>query len=126
MSNLLSFIEGSRAGNTRGEFAATKGRNDSLVLEADEAMIALVGAVGSFVFTTEAHLLPLTLARLSNRTAMPVGLRQNFFPFNQCQINLNFQLKEGQRDDPVDEDVEYANSCPSTIFLFPNDKVSEY
>ena len=82
--------------------------------------------VDSFVFTTEAHLLPLTLARLSNRTAMPVGLRQNFFPFNQCQINLNFQLKEGQRDDPVDEDVEYANSCPSTIFLFPNDKVSEY
>ena len=28
--------------------------------------------VNDFVFTTEAHLLPLSLARLSNKTAVPV------------------------------------------------------
>ena len=29
--------------------------------------------ISSFVFTTEGHLLPLSLARLSNRTAVPVS-----------------------------------------------------
>ena len=28
--------------------------------------------INDFVFTTEAHLLPLSLARLSNKTAVPV------------------------------------------------------
>jgi hypothetical protein len=30
--------------------------------------------INDFVFTTEAHLLPLTLTRLSNRTVMPVSV----------------------------------------------------
>lgn len=33
--------------------------------------------INSFIFTTEAHLLPLSLARLSNKTAVPV--RKRFF-----------------------------------------------
>lgn len=37
-------------------------KDEDLILDIDE-----------FVFTTEAHLLPLTLARLSNRTAVPVS-----------------------------------------------------
>ncbi len=32
----------------------------------------LIIDINSFVFTTEAHLLPLSLARLSNRTVVPV------------------------------------------------------
>ncbi len=62
--------------------------------------------VDDFVFTTEAHLLPLALARLSNRTAVP--------------------LREGRRaaaDVILDEDVELDRSCPSTHFLFPHEKV---
>ena len=35
-----------------------------------------------------------------------------------------FQLNAGQ-EEVVDEDVEYAQSCPSTNFLFPNDLVRE-
>lgn len=30
--------------------------------------------INDFVFTTEAHLLPLSLARLSNKTALPVTM----------------------------------------------------
>ncbi len=33
----------------------------------------LIIDIDAFVFTTEAHLLPLTLARLSNRTVVPVS-----------------------------------------------------
>jgi len=51
-----------------------------------------------FVFTTEAHLLPLTLARLSNSTAVPVS--EDFF-YDE------------------DEDVEYEMACPSTRYMFP-------
>ena len=53
-----------------------------------------------FVFTTEGHLLPLSLARLSNRTALPLSEEQLF-------------------DEIHDEDVEFARSCPSTSYLFP-------
>ena len=54
--------------------------------------------MGQFVLTTEAHLLPLTLARLSNATAVPVTEKFDFDP---------------------DEDVEYELACPSTRYLFP-------
>jgi len=54
--------------------------------------------IDSFVFTTEGHLLPLSLARLSPSTAVP--------------------LKEFQ-EIPHDEEVEFALSCPSTNYLFP-------
>lgn len=68
------------------------------LLFADET--DLIIDINSFVFTTEGHLLPLSLARLSNMTAVP--------------------LSEKQAQDAVhDEDVEYALSCPSTDYLFP-------
>ena len=54
--------------------------------------------LGQFVLTTEAHLLPLTLARLSNSTVVPV--------------NEKFEFDE-------DEEVEYELACPSTRYLFP-------
>lgn len=54
--------------------------------------------LGQFVLTTEAHLLPLTLARLSNSTVVPVDEK---FEFDE------------------DEDVEYELACPSTRYLFP-------
>jgi len=54
--------------------------------------------ISQFVFTTEAHLLPLTLARLSNTTTVPVS--DDFF-FDE------------------DEDVEYDMACPSPRYMFP-------
>ena len=54
--------------------------------------------LNQFVFTTEAHLLPLTLARLSNTTALPVT--EDFF------------WEE-------DEEVEYEQACPSPLYMFP-------
>jgi len=54
--------------------------------------------MSQFVFTTEAHLLPLTLARLSNSTALP--------------ISDKFQYDE-------DEEVEFEQACPSTRYMFP-------
>ncbi len=68
------------------------------LLFAEESELVL--DINDFVFTTEAHLLPLALARLSNRTAVP--------------------LKTGQTETWLDEDVDNAMSCPSTHFLFPN------
>jgi len=56
--------------------------------------------MNQFVFTTEAHLLPVSLARLSNATAVPV--EDDFLDFLEN-----------------DEDVEFARSCPSTRYLFP-------
>jgi len=54
-----------------------------------------------FVFTTEAHLLPLSLARLSNATAVP--------------------LDDYLYDTVIeDEDVEFAEACPSVQYLFPD------
>ncbi|XP_076062740.1 ER degradation enhancer, mannosidase alpha-like 2 isoform X2 [Oratosquilla oratoria] len=58
----------------------------------------LIIDMDEFVFTTEAHLLPLSLARLSNLTAVP--------------------LREGQ-EEASDQDVEYSRSCPNAHFLFP-------
>lgn len=49
-----------------------------------------------FVFTTEAHLLPLSLARI-NRTHFNMSPRMMFFA----------------------PDEEFAQSCPNTYFLFP-------
>lgn len=54
--------------------------------------------IDSFVFTTEGHLLPLSLARLSPATALP---------------------KPGKMAEIHDEDVEFALSCPSMSYLFP-------
>ena len=54
--------------------------------------------ISQFVFTTEAHLLPLSLARLSNVTTVPV--------------TETWEEEE-------DEEVEYAQACPSTRYLFP-------
>ena len=62
--------------------------------------------VHDFVFTTEGHLLPLSLARLSNRTAVPLSDDQLF-------------------DEVHDEDVEFARSCPSTSYLFPKREEQE-
>ena len=50
-----------------------------------------------------AHLLPLSLARLSNRTALPLSDEQLF-------------------DEVHDVDVEFARSCPSTSYLFPQNE----
>ncbi|XP_042222341.1 ER degradation-enhancing alpha-mannosidase-like protein 3 isoform X2 [Homarus americanus] len=58
----------------------------------------LIIDLDQFIFTTEAHLLPLSLARLSNLTVVPG-------PDNQ--------------DNAQDSDVEYARSCPNAHFLFP-------
>ncbi|XP_071551477.1 ER degradation-enhancing alpha-mannosidase-like protein 3 [Panulirus ornatus] len=58
----------------------------------------LIFDLDQFIFTTEAHLLPLSLARLSNLTVVPG-------PDNQ--------------DSAQDSDVEYARSCPNAHFLFP-------
>ena len=55
--------------------------------------------ISQFVFTTEAHLLPLSLARLSNSTVVPV-MEDAFF-------------------EEEDEEVEYSQACPSTKYLFP-------
>ena len=55
--------------------------------------------MSKFVFTTEAHLLPLSLARLSNSTVVPVS-------------DLFWEEE--------DEDVDYAQACPSSKFLFPS------
>jgi len=54
-----------------------------------------------FVFTTEAHLLPLTLARLSNATVVPLPQADDW------------------EDEETDEDVEFALSCPSARYMFP-------
>lgn len=43
------------------------------LLFADESDLLI--DLNGFIFTTEAHLLPLSLARLSNRTAVPVRKR---------------------------------------------------
>ena len=56
--------------------------------------------ISQFVFTTEAHLLPLSLARLSNSTVIPV--MDQFW------------------EEEEDEDVEYSQACPSTKYLFPS------
>ncbi|KAG1692971.1 ER degradation-enhancing alpha-mannosidase-like protein 3 [Nymphon striatum] len=55
-----------------------------------------------FIFTTEAHLFPLTLARLSNATILP--------PSND-DINYN--------DSTSDDDEDFERSCPTTNYLFP-------
>ena len=55
--------------------------------------------ISQFVFTTEAHLLPLSLARLSNSTAVPVT--------------------DPGWEEEADEEVEHSHACPSTRYLFP-------
>ena len=42
--------------------------------------------INDFVFTTEGHLFPLSLARLSNRTAVPVSVLylNNYILINLC------------------------------------------
>ena len=74
------------------------------LLFADETQIPI--NVDDFVFTTEGHLLPLSLARLSNRTALPLSDEQLF-------------------DEVHDVDVEFARSCPSTSYLFPQNENKE-
>eukprot|EP00095_Tigriopus_kingsejongensis_P009960 maker-scaffold17_size721972-snap-gene-1.25 protein:Tk09960 transcript:maker-scaffold17_size721972-snap-gene-1.25-mRNA-1 annotation:"er degradation-enhancing alpha-mannosidase-like 3" len=61
----------------------------------------LILDINAFVFTTEAHLLPLSLARLSNRTAVPL-------PHAKAA------------EEVLDEDVEFARACPSADYLFPD------
>lgn len=58
----------------------------------------LIIDLDQFIFTTEAHLLPLSLARLSNLTVVPGPDIQ---------------------DTAQDSDVEYARSCPNAHYLFP-------
>ncbi|KAF0307545.1 ER degradation-enhancing alpha-mannosidase-like protein 3 [Amphibalanus amphitrite] len=67
------------------------------LLFADESDLVL--DINDFVFSTEAHLFPLTLARLSNLTAVP--------------------LRPDGSPPPPEPDVEYARSCPNTDYLFP-------
>ncbi|XP_071445733.1 ER degradation-enhancing alpha-mannosidase-like protein 3 [Hetaerina americana] len=71
---------------------------NDLILDLDE-----------FLFTTEAHLLPLSLARLSNFTFVDsIGERK--------------ERARGPAADAYsvwDEDVENARSCPNTLHLFP-------
>ena len=60
--------------------------------------------IDQFVFTTEAHLFPVSLAKFSNSTAKPTA-QEGFFDF-------------GFGSNTEDED-EFAQSCPSNKFLFP-------
>ena len=69
------------------------------LLFAEEADLFL--DISKFVFTTEAHLLPLSLARLSNSTVVPRPDTDQFW------------------EEEEDEDVEYAEACPSSKYLFP-------
>jgi len=67
-----------------------------LLFSEDEDMII---DIDSFVFTTEGHLLPLSLARLSPETVVPLSKRQ--------------------QEMAIDEDVESSQACPSMSYLFP-------
>ncbi|XP_049786542.1 ER degradation-enhancing alpha-mannosidase-like protein 3 [Schistocerca cancellata] len=58
----------------------------------------LVLDLDEFLFTTEAHLLPLSLARNSNYTVITIK--------DQNEIKL-------------EEDAEFARSCPNMLHLFP-------
>lgn len=60
--------------------------------------------IDDFLFTTEAHLFPLTLARLSNTT---VVVRPG-------------RMREGGDDIlEEEEDLDYDHTCPNTEYLFP-------
>ena len=53
--------------------------------------------ISNFVFTTEGHLLPLSLARLSNRTAVPVrgfSFRLPLYPTLtlRCQASIKYHF----------------------------------
>ncbi|XP_069686401.1 ER degradation-enhancing alpha-mannosidase-like protein 3 [Periplaneta americana] len=61
--------------------------------------VDLVLDLDEFLFTTEAHLLPLSLARNSNYTVVTISEQQEF--------------RGGEAD------LEYARSCPNTLHLFP-------
>lgn len=67
------------------------------LLFADPADLLL--DLDEFLFTTEAHLLPLSLARSSNYTVVT--------------ISEQLETRKGEAD------VEYARSCPNTLHLFP-------
>lgn len=58
----------------------------------------LILDLDEFLFTTEAHLLPLSLARNSNYTVITIS---------------------EQNDMKFEEDTEFARSCPNTLHLFP-------
>jgi ER degradation enhancer, mannosidase alpha-like 3 len=61
--------------------------------------------VDDFVFTTEAHLLPLSLARLSNLTSLPLRTRD-------------------QEDNAVEDfDVEHSR-CRSFLFSCPHQQLN--
>ncbi|CAG0883021.1 unnamed protein product [Darwinula stevensoni] len=69
-----------------------------LFAEPEELLLDL----DQFIFTTEAHLLPLSLARLSNVTAIPVP--------------------EGKEDSFLYDVIEEDDlTCPNIHFLFPED-----
>ncbi|XP_021917509.1 ER degradation-enhancing alpha-mannosidase-like protein 3 isoform X2 [Zootermopsis nevadensis] len=67
------------------------------LLFADPADLVL--DLDEFLFTTEAHLLPLSLARNSNYTVVTISEQQ--------------EIRRGEAD------LEYARSCPNTLHLFP-------
>ncbi|KAG8228156.1 hypothetical protein J437_LFUL002810 [Ladona fulva] len=74
----------------------------------------LILDLDEFLFTTEAHLLPLSLARLSNLTVVDPLVRKRgvddsdgIFPSKDSDHGI------------WDEDVENARSCPNTLHLFP-------
>ena len=58
-----------------------------LLFAEDEDMII---DIDSFVFTTEGHLLPLSLARLSPSTAVPVSLFFGFNTIDKHKVMLHF------------------------------------
>lgn len=59
----------------------------------------LVVDLDEFLFTTEAHLLPLSLARNSNYTVVTITEQQ--------------EMRRAEAD------MEYARTCPNTLHLFP-------
>ena len=79
--------------------------------------------IDSFVFTTEGHLLPLSLARLSPVTALPVSNLIQYFKarvryvLNTCLLCL--QKRKRYQEGTFDEDVESSQACPSMSYLFP-------
>ncbi|UYV74486.1 EDEM3 [Cordylochernes scorpioides] len=62
--------------------------------------------VDDFIFTTEAHLLPLSLARLSNHSTIT--------PETEGGCSQEATLVDVE---PPDED--FSHSCPNTLYLFP-------
>ncbi|XP_064616048.1 ER degradation-enhancing alpha-mannosidase-like protein 3 [Liolophura sinensis] len=75
--------------------------------------------VDEFLFTTEAHLLPLSLSIVNKTTpgSSPIKI-------TRASYILKSSDEEGLESTPDDEDSEegFHNTCPNTQYLFPDDR----